>query len=66
MKASVGDVLIVESPTAGGSRREGEIVALHRSDGEPPYDVRWSDTERVALVYPGPDAHVEHPGEGGP
>ena len=60
MKANVGDHLIVERATTGAPRRDGEIVGLHRVDGEPPYDVRWSDTGRVALVYPGPDAHIHH------
>lgn len=60
MKAAIGDRVIVQSPTTGALRREGEIIALHHADGTPPYDVRWSDTGRIALVYPGPDAHVRH------
>ncbi|MFB7895667.1 DUF1918 domain-containing protein [Streptomyces xiamenensis] len=61
MKAHAGDHLIVESQTVDGPRRDGEIIAVHRADGEPPYDVRWSDSGRVALVFPGPDAHIGHP-----
>ncbi|ARZ66699.1 XRE family transcriptional regulator [Streptomyces albireticuli] len=61
MHAKLGDHLIVESPTTGATKRDGEIIGLHHSDGTPPYDVRWSDTNRVTLVYPGPDAHVHHP-----
>jgi hypothetical protein len=61
MRASVGDHLIVQSPTTGKPRREGEIVGLHRANGEPPYDVRWSDSDRICLVFPGPDAHIHHP-----
>ncbi|MDH6128677.1 hypothetical protein P3T39_005662 [Kitasatospora sp. GP82] len=60
MRASVGDRLIVESPTTGEPRRDGEIVALHHADGSPPYDVRWSDSGRTTLVFPGPGAHVHH------
>lgn len=60
MKAAVGDRLIIEGPTTGTPRRDGEVVALHHEDGTPPYDVRWSDTGRVSLVFPGPDAHVHH------
>ncbi len=63
MKAQVGDWLIVESPTTGAARREGQVVALHHPDGSPPWDVRWTDTDRVSLVYPGPDAHVRHRSE---
>ncbi|GAA2494955.1 DUF1918 domain-containing protein [Streptomyces sp. NPDC059506] len=60
MRASVGDRVIVESATTGQPRRDGEIVALHHPDGTPPYDVRWSDTGRVTVVFPGPDAHIHH------
>lgn len=60
MKASVGDQLIVEGPVEGAAKRDGEIVGLHRRDGSPPYDVRWSDTGRTSLVFPGADAHVRH------
>ncbi|RLU89201.1 DNA-binding protein [Streptomyces griseocarneus] len=60
MRAHLGDHLVVESPTTGATKRDGEIVGLHHADGTPPYDVRWSDDGRVTLVYPGPDAHVHH------
>lgn len=60
MRAQLGDQLVVESPTTGAARRDGEIVGLHHADGTPPYDVRWSDTDEVTLVFPGPDAHVRH------
>ncbi|MET8455623.1 pyridoxamine 5'-phosphate oxidase family protein [Streptomyces parvulus] len=63
MYAHVGDRLVVESPSTGVVRRDGKIVGLHHDDGTPPYDVRWSDTGDVTLVFPGPDAHVDHPGE---
>ncbi|GHE55928.1 DUF1918 domain-containing protein [Streptomyces capitiformicae] len=60
MRAHLGDQLVVESTTSGATRRDGEIVGLHHEDGTPPYDVRWSDTNEVTLVFPGPDAHVNH------
>ncbi len=62
MHAHLGDRLVVESPVTGVTRRDGEIVGLHHDDGTPPYDVRWSDTGEVSLVFPGPDAHVQHLG----
>ncbi|MFI2506999.1 pyridoxamine 5'-phosphate oxidase family protein [Streptomyces sp. NPDC018972] len=62
MHAHLGDRLIVESPATGVVRRDGEIVGLHHDDGTPPYDVRWSDTGDVTLVFPGPDAHLHHLG----
>ncbi|MGW2648868.1 pyridoxamine 5'-phosphate oxidase family protein [Streptomyces sp. NPDC001393] len=58
MRAHLGDQLIVESPATGATRRDGEIIGLHHADGTPPYDVRWSDTDEVTLVFPGPDAHI--------
>lgn len=62
MHAHLGDRLIVESPSTGVVRRDGEIVGLHHEDGTPPYDVRWSDTGDVTLVFPGPDAHIHEGG----
>ncbi|MFF7966566.1 pyridoxamine 5'-phosphate oxidase family protein [Streptomyces sp. NPDC007903] len=66
MRAHLGDQLVIETPATGAARREGEIVGLHHEDGTPPYDVRWSDTDEVTLVFPGPDAHVLHFEHGGP
>lgn len=60
MRAHLGDQLVVESPATGAPKRDGEIVGLHHKDGTPPYDVRWSDTDGVTLVFPGPDAHIRH------
>lgn len=58
--ARVGDRLIVAGATVGDEGRDGEVVGLHHADGTPPFDVRWSDTGRVTLVFPGPDARVQH------
>ncbi|GAU69268.1 DNA-binding protein [Streptomyces sp. NBRC 110611] len=60
MRAHIGDQLVVESPATGATRRDGEIIGIHHDDGTPPYDVRWSDTNDVTLVFPGPDAHIHH------
>ncbi|MFC8358554.1 DUF1918 domain-containing protein [Streptomyces griseorubiginosus] len=60
MRAQLGDQLVIESPTTGSARRDGEIVGLRHADGTPPYDVRWSDTHDVTLVFPGPDARIRH------
>ncbi|WP_133916147.1 DUF1918 domain-containing protein [Streptomyces sp. NBC_00582] len=60
MRAHLGDQLVIDSTKSGTARRDGEIVGLHHTDGTPPYDVRWSDTDEVTLVFPGPDAHI-HP-----
>ncbi|MFE9021111.1 DUF1918 domain-containing protein [Streptomyces sp. NPDC007808] len=66
MRAHLGDRLVVENPATGVARRDGEIVGLHHEDGTPPYDVRWSDTDEVTLMFPGPDAHIRHVEHGQP
>jgi nitroimidazol reductase NimA-like FMN-containing flavoprotein (pyridoxamine 5'-phosphate oxidase superfamily) len=66
MRAHLGDQLVIESQKTGATRRDGEIVGLHHEDGTPPYDVRWSDTDEVTLVFPGPDAHIKHVEHGQP
>lgn len=60
MHADVGDQIVIGGPTVGSPGRDGEVVALHHPDGTPPYDVRWSDTGRTTVIFPGPDAHIRH------
>jgi hypothetical protein len=64
MHAQVGDRLVVEGTHQGDHRRIGVILELRHPDGEPPYVVRWLDDGHEALVFPGPDARVEHHGTG--
>jgi hypothetical protein len=59
MQAKVGDRLVVLSRHLDEHLRSGEIIEVHGADGAPPYVVKWTDEERTALVFPGPDAHVE-------
>lgn len=59
MQAIVGDRLSVHSHTVGRRERTGEIIDVRGADGSPPYLVRFDDGHE-ALVYPGPDAVVEH------
>ncbi|BCO34896.1 DUF1918 domain-containing protein [Mycobacterium heckeshornense] len=58
MKANAGDWLVVKGRTNGQSEHRGLITEVHSADGSPPYMVRWIDTGREALVFPGPDAIV--------
>ena len=60
MFAAVGDRLVVKSTHVGGPVRDGEILEVRGPQGSPPYLVRWSDNGHETLVYPGPDAQVEH------
>jgi hypothetical protein len=59
MRGNIGDRLILEGTHVGEPRRVGVIVELRTADGTPPYVVRWLDSERVTVVFPGPDARVE-------
>ncbi len=57
MKAQSGDWLIVHSHTDGGHVRKAEILGT-KSEGQPPYTVRWLDEDKESVVFPGPDAQV--------
>lgn len=60
MHAVVGDRLHVHGNVVGHPDRTGEIVEVRDAGGEPPYMVRFDDG-RTSLVFPGPDAVIEHP-----
>jgi hypothetical protein len=60
LSASPGDRLVIHGHHLGERARDGEIVEVLGDGGRPPYRVRWSDTGREALLYPGPDAVVDH------
>ena len=60
MRAVVGDRLHVRGRVVGTSDEISEIIEIRGRDGEPPYLVRHDDGHE-ALVFPGPDASVEHP-----
>jgi hypothetical protein len=63
MQAMVGDWLHVHANTVGQADRTGEIVEVRGQSGAPPYLVRFEDGH-TGLVFPGPDAVIEH-GRGG-
>ena len=60
MQAAVGDWLHVHGNVVGHPDRTGEIVEVRGAGGEPPYLVRFEDGH-TGLVFPGPDAIIEHP-----
>jgi Domain of unknown function (DUF1918) len=60
MHAVVGDRLHVRGNVVGQADRTGEILEVRDSGGAPPYLVRYDDGH-TCLVFPGPDAVVEHP-----
>jgi hypothetical protein len=59
MRAQAGDWLVIERADIDHEARRGLIEEVRSTDGTPPYLVRWLDTGREALVFPGPDAHVQ-------
>ena len=56
----VGDRLHVRGNAVGHPDRTGEIVEVRDSGGAPPYLVRFDDGH-TCLIFPGPDAVIEHP-----
>ncbi|MCW2790090.1 MAG: putative signal-transduction protein with domain [Aeromicrobium sp.] len=58
--AVVGDTLIVHSTHVGEAVREATILEARGEDGGPPFMVRWSDSGHEGLIFPGPDAEVQH------
>jgi Domain of unknown function (DUF1918) len=66
MFAAVGDRLVIEGQRLGELVRDAEILEVKHPDGGPPYLVRWADTGRESLVFPGPDATVHHFGRSCP
>jgi len=60
MQAVVGDRLHVRGNVVGHPERTGVIVEVRDSGGAPPYLVEFDDGH-TCLIFPGPDAVVEHP-----
>ena len=60
MFATVGDRLVIKGQCVGEPVRDGEILEVRHADGSPPYVVRWADTGRESLFFPGSDASVHH------
>lgn len=65
MKANVGDRIVIVSSTLDHHARDGRILEVRGTDGEPPYLVEWADNGHQGLIFPGPDAHVQHFGADG-
>jgi len=60
MRATVGDRLVIKAHRIGEPDRDAQILAVRGEDGGPPFFVRWEDDGHEGLVFPGPDATVEH------
>ena len=60
MRAKVGDRIVIKGHRMGQPDRDCEVIELRHPTGEPPYVVRWGDTGKEDLFFPGPDANVEN------
>ncbi|MGI5133260.1 MULTISPECIES: DUF1918 domain-containing protein [unclassified Streptomyces] len=47
-------------PPRASSHERARSSASTTRTAAPPYDVRWEDTDRVTLYFPGPDAYIKH------
>jgi len=59
MQAAIGDRFHVLGNIVGQPERTGEIIEVRGAGGQPPYLVRFDDGH-TSLVFPGPDATIEH------
>ncbi len=59
MRADVGDRIVIRAHRIGEPVRDAEVLATG-TNGEPPFQVRWSDTGHEGLFFPGSDAYIEH------
>ena len=60
MQATVGDRICIRGYAVGDPDKRGEIVEVRGDKGQPPYLVRFGDGQ-TRLLFPGPDAVIEHP-----
>jgi hypothetical protein len=59
VKARVGDRLVIKGHRIHEPDRDAEILEVGDPGGGPPYRIRWSDSDRVTLLFPGSDARIE-------
>jgi len=57
MHAAPGDWLVVKSSRDTVHARHALILTVS-DGGDPPFHIKWIDTGRESLIYPGPDAVV--------
>jgi len=58
MNAKVGDRIVVRGHRAGQPDRHCIILEVRHENGEPPYLVKWDDSDHEDLYFPGSDATV--------
>jgi hypothetical protein len=60
MIAQIGDRIVIEATHLSDTRRVGVVTSVAHADGAPPYLVRWLDSGRTTLIFPGAEARIEH------
>lgn len=60
MQAAIGDRIVIKGHRIGEPDRDCEVLEARGTDGSAPFRVRWGDTGRESLFFPGPDAFVHH------
>ena len=63
MQATIGDRICIHGNCVGHPDKNGEIVEVHGAEGQPPYLVKFDDGQ-TRLMFPGPDAVIDHPASG--
>jgi hypothetical protein len=58
MHAEVGDRIVVASLLAERRDRVGQVLEVRKTDGSPPYLVRWFDDGHEELFFPEPNALI--------
>ncbi len=61
LRARPGNRLVITAHHQGDRPRDAEVLEARGEDGAPPFLVRWADTGRTTLHYPGPDATIAPP-----
>jgi Domain of unknown function (DUF1918) len=59
MRACVGDRIVIRGHRLGEPDRDCEVLDVGPG-GAPPYRVRWDDSGRETLFFPGSDAFLQH------
>ena len=60
MRAAVGDRIVIKGHRIGEPDRDCQVLEVRGSDGGPPYIVRWEDSDRETMFFPGSDASLQH------
>jgi threonine dehydrogenase-like Zn-dependent dehydrogenase len=59
--AKIGDRIVIDPQRRGRYERECKVVEVQGRNGTPPYIVRWAESGKLALYFPGRNAHVKQP-----